>query len=121
MTFFETFILGIVEGITEYLPISSTGHLIITEHFLGIVEDAGAKTFAIAIQLGEILAVLILYWQFLLQKITSLAQKSSSQRFFVNLFLSFLPAAMVCFFVNGLMLISFRLIGLSRLFWWVEF
>jgi len=95
MTFLETFILGIVEGITEYLPISSTGHLIITEHFLGIADDAGAKTFAIAIQLGAILAVLILYWKFLLQKLTSLSQKSSSQRFFVNLFLSFLPAAII--------------------------
>ena len=95
MTFFEAFTLGVVEGITEYLPVSSTGHLILTEHFLGIGESASAKTFAIAIQLGAILAVLILYWKFLLQKITSLSQKSSSQRFFINIFLSFFPSAIV--------------------------
>ena len=95
MTFFEAFILGIVEGVTEYLPISSTGHLIITEHFLGIGESAGAKTFAIAIQLGAILAVLMLYWNFLFQKVASLSKKSTSQKFFINLFLSFLPAAIV--------------------------
>lgn len=95
MTFFDAFILGIVEGITEYLPISSTGHLILAEHFLGIQESAGAKTFAVAIQLGAILAVLLLYWDFLLQKVKGLFHKSSSQRFFVNLFLSFIPAAII--------------------------
>ena len=56
-------ILGIVEGITEFLPISSTGHLILTTRLLGIAQTEFAKTFEIAIQLGAILSVVVLYWR----------------------------------------------------------
>ncbi|MCI0542259.1 undecaprenyl-diphosphate phosphatase, partial [bacterium] len=61
MSFLDAIILGIVEGITEFLPISSTGHLILTSHLLGIAESEFLKTFEIAIQLGAILAVVALY------------------------------------------------------------
>ncbi|MSZ89931.1 MAG: undecaprenyl-diphosphate phosphatase, partial [Actinobacteria bacterium] len=65
MTTWKAIILGAVEGITEYLPISSTGHLIVTQRILGIGDTSATKdaadTYAIAIQLGAILAVLILY------------------------------------------------------------
>lgn len=62
MTFIQSIILGIVEGVTEFLPISSTGHLILTSSLLGIPDTEFLKTFEIAIQLGAILAVVYLYW-----------------------------------------------------------
>ena len=63
MDFIQVLILGVVEGITEFLPISSTGHLILTSRFLGIADSNFLKSFEIAIQLGAILAVVVLYWK----------------------------------------------------------
>lgn len=63
MNYFEAIILAIIEGITEYLPVSSTGHLIIASSFFGIAGDDFTKLFTIIIQLGAILAVLVLYWK----------------------------------------------------------
>lgn len=63
MTFVESIILGVVEGLTEFLPISSTGHLILASHLLGIMQTDVVKSFEIAIQLGSILAVLVLFWR----------------------------------------------------------
>ncbi len=59
----QSIIIGIVEGLTEFLPVSSTGHMIITEKILNIPEDDYSKVFTIAIQLGAILAVVVLYWK----------------------------------------------------------
>ena len=69
----QTIVLGIVEGITEFLPISSTGHLLIAEHWLGERSDL----FNVAIQAGAILAVVFIYWQRLLQLFTHLQQRES--------------------------------------------
>ena len=63
MTIVQSIIIGIVEGITEFIPISSTGHMIIAEKLLGIKEDEFTKMFTVAIQLGAILAVVVLYWK----------------------------------------------------------
>src|SRR5690606_19332639 len=63
MDLFEAIIIAIVEGLTEYLPVSSTGHMIITSSLLGIHEDAFTKLYVVAIQLGAILAVVVLYWK----------------------------------------------------------
>ncbi len=63
MTFIQSVILGIVEGATEFLPVSSTGHLILASSLLGILQSDFVKTFEIAIQVGAILAVLIVYWR----------------------------------------------------------
>lgn len=63
MTTAQNIIISIVEGLTEFLPVSSTGHMIITEKILNITEDDFSKVFTIAIQLGAILAVVVLYWK----------------------------------------------------------
>lgn len=59
----QSIIIGIVEGLTEFLPISSTGHMIITEKLLNLTENDFSKVFTVAIQLGAILAVVVLYWK----------------------------------------------------------
>jgi undecaprenyl-diphosphatase len=63
MTVFEAIIIAIVEGLTEFLPVSSTGHMIITSWLLGISNDDFTKLFEVCIQLGAILAVVVLYWK----------------------------------------------------------
>jgi len=63
MTVFEAIIIAIVEGLTEFLPVSSTGHMIITSWLLGISNDEFTKLFEVCIQLGAILAVVVLYWK----------------------------------------------------------
>lgn len=63
MSLFEAIIIAIVEGITEYLPVSSTGHMIITSSLMGIESDNFTKLFEVAVQLGAILAVVVLYWK----------------------------------------------------------
>lgn len=83
MTLIEAIILGIVEGITEFLPISSTGHMIIASSLMGIAEDPFTKTFTVAIQFGAILSVLFLYWKRFFQSVN----------FYYKLFVAFIPAA----------------------------
>jgi len=63
MTLFDAIIIAIVEGLTEFLPVSSTGHMIITSSFLGIQKEDFTKLFEVAIQLGAILAVVVIYWK----------------------------------------------------------
>ena len=87
-------ILGVVEGLTEFLPVSSTGHLIIVSDLLGLNDEKG-KVFDIVIQLGAILAVC---WEFrarFARAFSGLATDPVQQRFAVNLFVAFLPAAIV--------------------------
>ena len=68
MTLMQAIILGIVEGITEFLPISSTGHLILTSRLLGLSQTDFQKSFEIAIQLGAIASVIVLYWRRFLER-----------------------------------------------------
>ncbi len=88
-------ILGIVEGVTEYLPVSSTGHLILATELLGF--DAAAwAVFNVAIQPGAILAIVVLYWRTFRDVIVGLFQRSPSAIAFVrNILLAFLPAAVL--------------------------
>src|ERR671916_502315 len=88
-------LLGIVEGVTEYLPVSSTGHLILATELLGFRADDWAL-FNVAIQPGAILAILVLYWRTFRDVIVGLFQRSPSAFAFVrNLFVAFLPAVVL--------------------------
>jgi undecaprenyl-diphosphatase len=87
-------IMGIVEGLTEFLPISSTGHLILAGALLGM-DDAKGKVFDIAIQTGAILAVVIVYWQKIRETIVSLPTQRRAQRFAANVLVAFFPAVVL--------------------------
>jgi undecaprenyl-diphosphatase len=87
-------LLGIVEGLTEFLPVSSTGHLILADTLLGI-EGPASKLFDIVIQLGAILAVCWVYRERFTKATLGLASDATSQRFVANIVIAFLPAAVV--------------------------
>jgi undecaprenyl-diphosphatase len=87
-------IMGIVEGLTEFLPVSSTGHLILAGSLLGF-DDEKSKVFDIAIQTGAILAVVIVYWQKIRETIVALPTQRQAQRFALNVFVGFLPAVVI--------------------------
>ncbi|MGB9016355.1 MAG: undecaprenyl-diphosphate phosphatase [Pseudolabrys sp.] len=87
--------LGIVEGLTEYLPVSSTGHLLLLEHVFGWGDDAFGKSFAVLIQLGAILALLSIYFGRLLALAKDLFTSWPAARFVIGVLLAFLPAAVI--------------------------
>jgi undecaprenyl-diphosphatase len=87
MTWFEAIIIAIVEGITEFLPISSTGHMILTQGILGMETNDFVKAFIVNIQFGAILSVVVLYWRHFIQSVN----------FYLKLFVAFLPAAVLGF------------------------
>jgi undecaprenyl-diphosphatase len=90
MTIIQAIILAIVEGITEFLPVSSTGHMIIASSMMGIASDEFTKTFTIAIQLGAILSVIALYFKRFFKSID----------FYFKLFVGFIPAAIFGMLLN---------------------
>jgi undecaprenyl-diphosphatase len=94
--FVKAVILGLVEGATEFIPVSSTGHLIVVSEWLGQVDER-AKTFDIFIQLGAILAIVWLYRARLIQAAADAGRDPASRRFFLNLAIGFLPAAVIGF------------------------
>jgi undecaprenyl-diphosphatase len=87
-------LMGIVEGLTEFLPISSTGHLILAGALLGF-DDEKAKVFDIAIQTGAILAVILVYWQKIRSTIVALPSERQAQRFALNVLVAFIPAVVL--------------------------
>src|SRR5882724_9958810 len=89
-------LLGLIEGVTEFIPVSSTGHLILASHWLGETGEA-AKTFDIFIQLGAILAIVWLYRARLVHAVVAAGREAASRRFLANLMIAFLPAALVGF------------------------
>ena len=87
-------IMGLVEGLTEFLPISSTGHLILAGTLLGFDDEVG-KVFDIAIQTGAIFAVILVYWQKIRDTLVSLPTEKQAQRFSLNVLIAFLPAVVL--------------------------
>ena len=92
MSIFEAVIIAIVEGLTEFLPVSSTGHMIITSSLLRTKEDDFLKLFVVAIQLGSIMAVVLLYWQKFVQ--------FNQWQFYAKLIVGVLPALGFGYFLN---------------------
>jgi undecaprenyl-diphosphatase len=92
MLLIEAIILAIVEGLTEFLPVSSTGHMIIASSMMGIASDPFTKTFTVAIQLGAIISVVVLYWKHFFQSLD----------FYFKLLVAFIPAAILGFLLNDL-------------------
>lgn len=90
MTILQSVVLAIVEGITEFLPVSSTGHMIIASSVMGIASDDFTKSFTVAIQLGAILSVVVLYWKRFFKTVN----------FYLKLFIGFIPAAIIGFLIG---------------------
>src|SRR6201999_3654861 len=88
-------VLGVVEGLTEFLPVSSTGHLLLLEHFFGFDDDAFGKTFVVLIQLGAILAILSIYFHRLWAIAIGALTKEAPRRFILGVLIAFLPAAII--------------------------
>ena len=102
MTILQSLILGLVEGLTEYLPVSSTGHLIIAQYLLGMEESAALNAYSVCIQVGAILAVINLYFSRIRQMWAGLCGKNpTGRRLICNLLLGFLPAMVIGFFLAG--------------------
>lgn len=87
-------LMGVVEGLTEFLPISSTGHLILAGALLGFDDDK-AKVFDIAIQTGAILAVILVYWQKIRDTVVALPSSRQAQKFALNVLIAFVPAVLL--------------------------
>lgn len=103
MSIFESIIIAIVEGLTEFLPVSSTGHMIITQGLLGVESDAFVKAFTVIIQFGAILSVVVLYWKRFFRLNTEPAPEGAGALkrlihkfdFYWKLLVAFVPAAVI--------------------------
>lgn len=108
MTTFETIIIAIVEGLTEFLPVSSTGHMIITQNILGVESTEFVKAFTFIIQFGAILSVVVLYWKrFFRLNHTPAPEGAGALKkflhkydFYWKLFVAFIPAAVLGLLLN---------------------
>jgi undecaprenyl-diphosphatase len=96
---FEAIVLGIVEGLTEFLPVSSTGHLLLLGHFLGF--ESNGKSFEVLVQLGAILAIMLVYFRRLLDIALRLRIDPAARRFVIGVLVAFLPAALIGAVLHG--------------------
>ena len=115
MSYLQAIILAIIEGITEFLPVSSTGHMIIGSSIMGIAADPFTKLFTVAIQLGAILSVIALYWKKFLPGQRTIAQLIS---FYLKLVVAFIPAVVFGLLFNDLidsMLENIVVVGVTLL------
>ena len=94
--------LGLLEGLTEFIPVSSTGHLLLLEHFLGFSDEAFGKTFVVLIQLGAVLAILSVYFGRLWTIARALPTQPWARRFVFGVLIAFLPAALIGAAAHGI-------------------
>jgi undecaprenyl-diphosphatase len=121
-------LLGLVEGLTEFLPVSSTGHLLLIQRFFGFDDDDFGKTFAVLIQLGAILAILSIYFTRLWRLFIGMFTDPASRRFVIGILVAFLPAAIVGAaahsFIKGVLfnpwVVCFTLIAGGGVLLWVD-
>jgi undecaprenyl-diphosphatase len=99
-TIVEALFLGLLEGLTEFIPVSSTGHLLLAGHFLGF--ESNGKTFEVLIQLGAILAILTVYSARLLKIARDLPNDPKARRFVIGVLIAFLPAVFIGILAHGL-------------------
>ncbi|MCC0055296.1 MAG: undecaprenyl-diphosphate phosphatase [Rhodobiaceae bacterium] len=92
-TFGEAAFLGILEGLTEFIPVSSTAHLLLAGHFLGF--ESSGKAFEVLIQLGAVLAVITVYFTRLWNVLVTLPSSARSRNFVIGILVAFLPAAVI--------------------------
>ena len=101
LSLIQAAVLGIVEGMTEFLPVSSTGHLIVVSDLIGFGDKPGADTFVVAIQAGAILAVCWYYRLRIAAVLRGLFTVGRDQRLAINTVIGFLPAAVIGVLVSG--------------------
>lgn len=99
MSIIQAILLAIIEGITEFLPISSTGHMIIGSSLMGIASDPFTKMFTVAIQFGAILSVIVLYWKKFFPQNKPISEVIS---FYIKLLIAFMPAMIAGFLLNDI-------------------
>ena len=124
----KAFVLGVVEGLTEFLPVSSTGHLLLVERFFGFADEEFGKTFAVLIQFGAILALLSIYFSRIWHLATGMFTDAHARRFVIGLFVAFLPAAVVGALAHGFIkavlfnvwIVCFTLIVGGAILLWVD-
>lgn len=107
----NSIILGVVEGLTEFLPVSSTAHLLVAEKAL-MLDDTRWRVFTVAIQLGAVLSVVVIYWSKFWRVLTGLASESSARQFVINVVVAFIPSAILG--ALGIKIINTYLLDPSR-------
>ena len=125
---FKAFVLGVVEGLTEFLPVSSTGHLLLVQRFFGFDDDDFGKTFVVLIQLGAILAILSIYLGRLWRIAMGMFSDPAARRFVIGVLIAFLPAAVIGAaahgFIKGVLfnawVVCFTLIVGGAILLWVD-
>jgi undecaprenyl-diphosphatase len=125
---FKAALLGVVEGLTEFLPVSSTGHLLLVERFFQLDQDNFWKTFAVMIQLGAILAILVIYFGRLWRIALGMFTDPAARRFVIGVLLAFFPAVILGLLFGGFIkdvlfnpwVVCFTLIAGGAVLLWVD-
>jgi undecaprenyl-diphosphatase len=124
----KALVLGVVEGLTEFIPVSSTGHLLLVSTFFGFKDEAFGKTFVVLIQLGAILAILSVYFARLWRIAVGMLSDPAARRFVIGVLIAFLPAVVVGVIAGGFIkdrlfnpwVVCFTLIVGGAILLWVD-